>query len=65
MSKIKMGWAEVDITPNQKISLAEKDVNKAKDYFADKVMCQHYIISYGDNSKVIKDFCNIAGIEII
>lgn len=33
--------------------------------FADKVMCQHYIISYGDNSKLIKDFCTIAGIDII
>lgn len=33
--------------------------------FADKVMAQHYIISYGDNSKLIKEFCKICGIEII
>ena len=33
--------------------------------FTDKVMCQHYIISYGDNSKLITEFCKIAGIEII
>ena len=33
--------------------------------FAEKVMCQHYIISYGDNTKLIKDFCKIAGIEIM
>ena len=33
--------------------------------FTDKVMCQHYIISYGDNRKLIEDFCAIAGIEII
>ena len=33
--------------------------------FTDKVMCQHYIISYGDNSKIIAEFCKIAGIEII
>ena len=33
--------------------------------FTDKVMCQHYIISYGDNSKIITEFCKIAGIEII
>ena len=33
--------------------------------FAQNVMCQHYIISYGDNSKVIKEFCQIAGVEVI
>ena len=33
--------------------------------FADKVMAQHYIISYGDNSKLIKEFCKICGIEVI
>ena len=33
--------------------------------FADKVMCQHYIISYGDNRGLITDLCNILGIEVI
>ena len=33
--------------------------------FAQKVMCQHYIISYGDNTEVITNLCNILGIEII
>lgn len=33
--------------------------------FTDKVMCQHYIISYGDNTKIIREFCKIAGIKII
>ncbi len=33
--------------------------------FAQNVMCQHYIISYGDNTEVIENFCNILGIEII
>lgn len=33
--------------------------------FTDKVMCQHYIISYGDNSKIITEFCKIAGIKVI
>ncbi len=33
--------------------------------FAQNVMCQHYIISYGDNTDVIKDFCKIQNIEII
>ncbi len=33
--------------------------------FADNVMCQHYIISYGDNREQIKDLCKILGIGII
>ncbi len=33
--------------------------------FADNVMCQHYIISYGDNREKIRDLCKILGIEII
>ncbi len=33
--------------------------------FAQNVMCQHYIISYGDNTDKIKDLCNILNIEII
>lgn len=33
--------------------------------FAENVMCQHYIISYGDNTGVIEDLCKILGIEII
>ena len=33
--------------------------------FAQNVMCQHYIISYGDNTEIIKNFCDINGIEII
>jgi len=33
--------------------------------FAQKVMCQHYIISYGDNTEVITNLCDILGIQII
>ena len=33
--------------------------------FTDKVMCQHYIISYGDNTEVITNLCDMLGIEII
>lgn len=33
--------------------------------FADNVMCQHYIITYGDNTALIKDLCSILGIGII
>ena len=33
--------------------------------FAQNVMCQHYIISYGDNTEIIKNLCDILNIEII
>jgi L-fucose isomerase-like protein len=33
--------------------------------FAQNVMGQHYIISYGDNMLLIKEFCDLCGIEII
>ena len=33
--------------------------------FTDKVMCQHYIISYGDNTEPITNLCDMLGIEII
>lgn len=33
--------------------------------FAQKVMCQHYIISYGDNTEAVTNLCNILGIRII
>ena len=33
--------------------------------FAQKVMCQHYIISYGDNTEKITNLCDILGIEIL
>lgn len=33
--------------------------------FAEKVMCQHYIISYGDNTEKMKNLCAILGIRVI
>ncbi len=33
--------------------------------FAQKVMCQHYIIAMGDQSRKIKNLCDILGIEVI
>ncbi len=33
--------------------------------FAEKVMCQHYIISYGDNTEAITNLCDILGITVI
>ncbi|MBR6572352.1 MAG: hypothetical protein IKK77_01360 [Clostridia bacterium] len=33
--------------------------------FAQNVMCQHYIISYGDNTELIENLCDILGIGIV
>ena len=33
--------------------------------FAENVMCQHYIISYGDNTEKLKFLCEILGIDVI
>lgn len=33
--------------------------------FAENVMCQHYIISYGDNVGLMEDLCKILGIKVI
>ncbi len=33
--------------------------------FAENVMCQHYIIAYGDQTDLMKDLCSILGITVI
>ena len=33
--------------------------------FAQNVMCQHYIISYGDNTELITNLCDMLGIQVI
>ena len=33
--------------------------------FTQNVMCQHYIISYGDNTAKIRNLCDILGIQVI
>jgi hypothetical protein len=33
--------------------------------FSQNVMGQHYIISYGDNTAVLKEFSRLSGIEVI
>ena len=54
------GWTQpAPQLPALKVVLADTED------FADKVMAQHYIISYGDNSKLIKEFCKICGIGVI
>ncbi len=58
-------WEEAGWTQPAPQLPALKVLLKDTEDFTDKVMCQHYIISYGDNTKIISEFCKIAGIEII
>lgn len=61
MNKIAfVGFGEVN-TPAEIILKKCADAEK----FAQNVMCQHYIISYGDNTEKIANLCSILGIEII
>ncbi|MBR5506168.1 MAG: hypothetical protein IKV73_07700 [Clostridia bacterium] len=64
-AKTARGWEEAGWTqpapqlPGLEILL--DDVER----FAQNVMCQHYIVSYGDNTELVENLCNILGIEII
>lgn len=54
------GWTQpAPQLPGLEIKLADVET------FAQNVMCQHYIISYGDNTARIRNLCNILGVEII
>ena len=54
------GWTQpAPQLPGLEVKLSDVEA------FAQNVMCQHYIISYGDNTTRIKDLCAILGIEII
>ena len=54
------GWTQsAPQLPGLQIFLSDTDK------FAQNVMCQHYIISYGDNTELISNLCNMLGVEII
>ena len=54
------GWTQ----PAPQLPGLEIELDDVED-FADNVMCQHYIVSYGDQSGLIEDLCDILGIEVI
>ena len=54
------GWTQpAPQLPGLKILLDDADA------FAQNVMCQHYIVSYGDNRQKIRYLCDMLGINII
>jgi L-fucose isomerase-like protein len=53
------GWKQpVPQLPSLEVVLDVED-------FAEKVLSQHYIISYGDNTEALRDLCRLLGIEVI
>jgi L-fucose isomerase-like protein len=54
------GWTQ----PAPQLPGLEIELDDVPD-FADKVMCQHYIIAYGDQRELVENLCQILGIEVI
>jgi L-fucose isomerase-like protein len=55
------GWAP----PAPQLPSLEIVLDEAIDDFAQKVLGQHYIISYGDNREVLKDLCRLLGVTVM
>lgn len=55
------GWAP----PAPQLPSLEMQFQYNADAFLEKVMGQHYIVSYGDRMGLIREFCRIKGIELI
>lgn len=59
-------WEEVGWTaPAPQLPSLEIILDVPIDDFAQKIMSQHYIITYGDNTQVLRDLCNLLDIRII
>ena len=55
------GWAP----PAPQLPSLEIVLDESVEGFIEQVLSQHYIISYGDNTHVLRDLCAILGVEII
>ena len=59
-------WEEVGWSPPApQLPSLEIILDSSIEDFAQKVMSQHYIITYGDNYSLFKEFCNLKNIELI
>ena len=54
------GWD----APAPQLSALEIEIPSVE-RFAENVACQHYIITYGDNSEIISNLCSILGIKVV
>ncbi len=57
----EVGWEQ----PSPQLPSLEVILDTPVDDFAKKVMSQHYIVTYGDNIEVLKDFCKLLSIDVI
>ena len=65
VGKTPMRWEEAGWTqPAPQLPGLEIEMDDVE-AFAQNVMCQHYIVCYGDNRSLIEDLCSILGIKII
>jgi hypothetical protein len=53
MSKIKMGWAEVDITPNEKIGLAGQFYERVSDVIESRIYATAFALESGNEQMII------------
>ena len=59
-------WEEIGWTPPApQLPSLEIILDSPIEDFAQKVMSQHYIITYGNNYSLLKDFCKLKNIEVI
>ncbi len=55
------GWSP----PAPQLPSLEIKLDIPVEEFAEKVLCQHYILAYGDCSRQLKDLCGLLGVEVI
>ncbi|MDR3644577.1 MAG: hypothetical protein P4M02_05835 [Clostridia bacterium] len=55
------GWSQ----PAPQLPSLEIKLDMPVEQFAQNVMSQHYIVTYGDNLAVMKDLCRILGVDVI
>ena len=61
MAKIKMGWAEVDITPNQKINLAGQFYERVSDVVESRLYVTALAVDNGEDQMIIVS-CDLGGV---
>jgi L-fucose isomerase-like protein len=55
------GWAQ----PAPQLPGLEVILDTSVEEFAQKVLSQHYILAYGNQTEVLRDFCRLTGIELL
>lgn len=55
------GWEQ----PAPQLPSFELTLDQPVDDFSEKVSGQHYIVAYGDQTGVLKDFCYLKNINVI